>query len=123
MNDASLSLKQLSNPLSAALPNSVNVKGQKREAGLTNKGWWGIDVRRQKYSGSFYVKGSYRGVFKASLQSSVTGETLATTHIPSRCHEDDWVQHDFTLFPRRDASNTNNTFSITFDSKVWLHVS
>ena len=113
-------MKQLSNPLSSALPNSVNVKASKgaREAGLANEGWWGIDVRRQKYSGSFYVKGSYKGVFKASLKSATTGETFATAHVNSKSAEDDWVQHHFTLMPRKAAPSTNNTFSITFDPKV-----
>ncbi|RJE25215.1 alpha-N-arabinofuranosidase A [Aspergillus sclerotialis] len=119
VNDATLSLKQLSNPLSSALPNSVNVKAAKgdKETGLANEGWWGIDVRRQKYTGSFYVKGSYKGVFKASLKSITSGETFATAHVDSKSVEDDWVQHRFTLMPRKDASNTNNTFSITFDPR------
>ena len=44
VNGATLSLKNLSDPLSSALPTSVNVKGSKGQAGLTNLGWWGIDV-------------------------------------------------------------------------------
>ena len=121
VNDATLSLKPLSKPVSAALPNSVNVKAKgEREAGLSNKGWWGIDVQRQKYTGSFYVKGRYKGVFKASLKSTTSGETLATARIDSKSVEDDWVQHHFTLMPRKATSNTNNTFSITFDPKVFL---
>lgn len=59
-------------------------------------------------------------MFKASLQSSVTGETFATANIPSSSVGDNWTQHHFTLFPKVNASNTNNTFSITFDSTVCL---
>jgi hypothetical protein len=35
----------------SSLPTSVNVKGS-GTAGLSNVGFWGIDVRPQKYSGS-----------------------------------------------------------------------
>lgn len=114
-------MKQLSQPLSAALPTSVNVKANSndQEAGFANQGWWGIDVQRQTYTGSFYVKGSYKGVFKASLKYTVTGETLAIAHVDSKSVAEDWVQHQFTLMPKQAAQNTNNTFSITFDPKVF----
>ncbi|KAJ5125069.1 uncharacterized protein N7515_008894 [Penicillium bovifimosum] len=111
---SSLSLKNLSDPLSTALPTSVNVKG-KGTVGLVNAGFWGIDVRPQKYTGSFYVKGSYHGTFTASLLSS-TGKVLASTKVPSKGNAHEWVQHEFVLFPKKKAANTNNTFSLTFDA-------
>lgn len=117
MGDSSLSLQTLSDPLSSALPTSVRVKGDSL-AGLTNVGFWGIDVRPQQYSGSFYVKGSYTGSFTASLQSATSGKTLASVEIPSKSVADEWVQHEFTLVPATTASNTNNTFSLTFDGSV-----
>ncbi|KAJ5555861.1 Glycoside hydrolase superfamily [Penicillium sp. DV-2018c] len=109
-----LSLQSLADPLSAALPNSVNVKGS-GTVGLANSGFWGIDVRPQNYTGSFYVKGSYSGSFNASLLSS-TGEILATTKIASRCSANEWVQHEFVLHPEKKALDTNNLFSLTFDA-------
>lgn len=114
-------MKQLSQPLSPALPTSVNVKAKSndQETGLANQGWWGIDVQRQTYTGSFYVKGSYKGVFKTSLKSTVTGETLAIAHVDSKSVAEDWVQHQFTLMPKKAVQNTNNTFSIMFDPKVF----
>ena len=116
VGDSSLSLKNLTDPLSTALPTSINVKGT-GTTGLTNAGFWGIDVRPQKYTGSFYVKGSYSGSFTASLLSS-SGEVLATTKIASKSVADDWVQHDFVLTPKAKASDTKNTFSLTFDGSV-----
>lgn len=116
MGGSTLSLQNLSNPLSFALPTSVRVEG-KGTSGLSNAGFWGIDVRPQKYSGSFYVKGSYKGSFTASLQSS-TGEVFAYTKVASKSVANDWVQHEFTLTPTKKASNTNNTFSLTFDASV-----
>lgn len=118
VNGATLSLKNLSDPLSSALPTSVNVKGSKGLAGLTNLGWWGIDVKPQKYTGSFYVKGTYNGVFTASLQSATTGKVFASAKIASRCVEGEWVQHNFILVPHSAAPDTNNTFSLTFDTSV-----
>lgn len=116
VEDSSLSLKNLTDPLSTALPTSVNVKGS-GTAGLSNVGFWGIDVRPQKYTGSFYVKGSYEGSFTASLLSS-SGKVLATTKVASKSVADDWVQHEFVLTPKEKASDTKNTFSLTFDGSV-----
>jgi alpha-N-arabinofuranosidase len=113
---SSLSLKNLDDPLSTALPTSVNVKGS-GTAGLTNAGFWGIDVRPQKYTGSFYVKGSYKGSFTASLLSS-SGKVLATAKVASKSVANDWVQHKFVLTPKAKASDSKNTFSLTFDASV-----
>ncbi|CAG7927753.1 unnamed protein product [Penicillium olsonii] len=111
--DSSLSLKNLTDPLSTALPTSVNVKGS-GTAGLVNAGFWGIDVRPQKYSGSFFVKGKYSGSFTASLLSP-SGKVLASTKVTSKSKADSWVQHSFTLTPKSKSSDTKNTFSLTFD--------
>lgn len=123
MGDAQLSIKNLSTPLSKQLPSSMNVKashgrGKSDSVGFANSGWWGFDVRRQEYRGSFYVKGQYDGVFTASFQSALgKNETYATTKIRSKAQKNKWIQHEFTLAPRRDAPNSNNTFAITFDPK------
>ncbi|GMF67847.1 unnamed protein product [Aspergillus oryzae] len=122
VDGSALSLKNLSQPLSSALPTSVNVKGTAGKAGLTNLGWWGIDVREQTYTGSFYVKGAYNGTFTASLQSNKTGEVYASAVIVSKSARGEWTQHNFTLTPTKAASNTQNTFSITFDASVILAV-
>ncbi|KAJ6134708.1 hypothetical protein N7523_001030 [Penicillium sp. IBT 18751x] len=115
VGDSTLSLHNLTSPLSSALPTSVRVSG-KGTAGLSNDGFWGIDVRPQKYSGSFYVKGSYKGSFTASLRSATSGKTLASTQVKSKSTAGEWVKHEFTLMPKTTATNTNNTFSLTFDA-------
>src|SRR4051794_35576779 len=56
---AILSVKNLTNPLSWALPTSLRVTGGKGKVALANPGWWGFDVKPQKYSGSFWVSGDY----------------------------------------------------------------
>lgn len=115
---ASLSLKNLSIPLSSALPTSLNVAANgSGTVGFANPGWWGINVANQQYTGSFYVKGDYSGSFTASLQSYLTNETYGSVKIESCATSSEWVQHNFTLVPKA-AANVNNTFSITFDSKV-----
>ncbi|KAI9037472.1 alpha-L-arabinofuranosidase A [Aspergillus affinis] len=116
LDGSTLALKNLSQPLSSALPTSVNVKGSRGKAGLTNLGWWGIDVKKQKYTGSFYVKGAYKGSFTASIQSNSTGEVFASTKVKSKSVRGEWTQHEFTLTPRKAAPNTKNTFSISFDA-------
>ncbi len=75
-------------------------------------------MKVQRYTGSFYVKGSYSGSFTASLQSNLTGETFGAVDIVSRSVANEWVQHEFTLVPKKAAPNSNNTFAITFDASV-----
>ncbi|KAK3345964.1 glycoside hydrolase superfamily [Lasiosphaeria hispida] len=116
VNGATLKLHKLAKPLSAALPTSVNVAGAKGKIGLANSGYWGIDVKIQNYTGSFYVKGAYEGFFTASLQSVLTKEVFGSVEIASKSVQDDWVQHSFTLVPSKAAPSSNNTFAITFDT-------
>jgi alpha-N-arabinofuranosidase len=83
--------------------------------GFKNEGYWGMDVRQQKYTGSFWVKGEYTGSFIASLQSNLTTETFGSIEVQSKAVANEWTEHEFELVPEKDAPNSNNTFSITFD--------
>ena len=58
INGAKLSLKNLTIPLSKVLPTSLNVAAgtPKGAVGFKNDGFWGIDVKQKKYSGSFVSK-------------------------------------------------------------------
>ena len=120
INGAVLSLQNLSQPLSSALPTSLNVAtgAVNGTVGFANSGYWGIDVKVQKYTGSFYVKGLYNGAFTVSLQSNLTKEVIASTQINSKSTPNQWLQHEFTLTPEKAAPNVNNTFIITFESSV-----
>lgn len=115
---SSLALNRLDTPLSDALPVSVTVTPSKNAsaAGLFNDGYWGIDVRVQNYTGSFWVHGAYEGVFTADLRSAVDGEVFGSVEVESRAVEGEWVEHEFALVPDVDAPSSNNTFALTFDA-------
>ncbi|KAI1746770.1 alpha-N-arabinofuranosidase A [Xylaria castorea] len=118
INGTELSLKSLDEPLSKALSTSMNVASSsaRGQVGFFNDGYWGMDVKVQKYRGSFWVRGDYRGVFTASLQSNITGEQFGATKVKSRAQAHEWVQHEFTLTPQKNAPSSNNTFAITFEA-------
>ncbi|RDW71257.1 hypothetical protein BP6252_07820 [Coleophoma cylindrospora] len=111
-----ISLNNASVPLSSALPVSLHVTGNSSTLGISNPGYWGIDVRPQTYTGSFYVLGDYHGFFTASLVSDISNKTLATTKIHSKSVSGAWAQHNYTLIPTAAASNSNNSLVITFNS-------
>ncbi|KAK8084408.1 hypothetical protein PG997_005679 [Apiospora hydei] len=128
INGAALSLKDLDEPLSKALKTSMNVavgslssskrngSSSSQAVGFANDGYWGMDVKIQPYTGSFWVKGEYEGSFTASLRSNLTGEVFGSTEIEAKTSADEWVEHEFKLTPTKDAPNSNNTFSLTFDA-------
>lgn len=117
INGANLSLMNLTQPLSWALPTSLRVSsvGKKGSVGFANEGWWGIDVRPQTYTGSFYVKGSYDGDFTAALKSNTTGKTWATASISGKTKSNEWTQHHYSLTVKSKAPDVNNTLQITFN--------
>lgn len=114
----------LKKPLSEALPASLRVtaRGGASVAGFENEGYWGMDVKRQPYSGSFWVKGQYHGYFTASLQSNLTDAVFGSTKVKSKCGAGtEWVEHTYELVPTKDAPNSNNTLAITFQAAVCYH--
>ncbi|KAI1249214.1 hypothetical protein MGN70_008825 [Eutypa lata] len=118
VNGAELALKNLSTPLSDALQTSLNVAASESagQVGFSNDGYWGMDVKVQKYTGSFWVKGGYEGEFTASLQSDLTDETFGSVTVQSKSSAEEWIEHTFELTPEKDAPNSNNTFAVTFDA-------
>jgi alpha-N-arabinofuranosidase len=123
INGAKLSLERLDPPLSDALPVSMRVTGGKSgcnrtrlaTAGFLNEGYWGMSVRQQVYTGSFWVMGAYDGVFTAELRSDLNHDVFGSVEIESEAVAGEWVEHTFELVPEVDAPNSNNTFAITFD--------
>jgi alpha-N-arabinofuranosidase len=121
VSNAALSIQFLDEPLSDALPASMHVaagngSNNTGKIGFKNDGYWGMDVRVQTYTGSFWVKGAYDGSFTASLDSNLTNECFGSVEVPSKSVANEWIEHVFELIPEKDASNSNNTFSITFDA-------
>ena len=106
-------------PLSSALPYSVSVSGGSGSVGISNPGWWGFNTVPQVYSGQFWVKGTYNGNFTASLHSNLTTDTYASVDIASTsggATQNGWTNYNYTLNPPQAAPNSNNTFTLTFDS-------
>ena len=94
------------------------MSGSSGKIGLANSGFWGIDVKKQPYAGSFYVRGAYDGKFTASLQSVLGDkEVFGSVDVVSKSVADGWTQHSFTLVPKKDAPNSNNTLAITWEAK------
>ncbi|PSN70732.1 glycoside hydrolase [Corynespora cassiicola Philippines] len=124
INGANLSIQFLDEPLSQALPASLHVantgNSSSGKIGFENEGYWGIDVRQQKYTGSFWVKGAYNGSFTASLKSNLTDDVFASVEVASKSVAGEWTEHEYELVPEKDAPNVNNTFSVTFDSSASL---
>lgn len=122
MNGADLELHELDEPLSKQLPVSMTVKKGKKHRhgriGFMNDGYWGMDVKKQKYTGSFWVKGGYKGHFEASLRSNTTKDVFGSVKVKSQAKKHEWVEHKFELIPSKDAPTSNNTFALTFDPKV-----
>jgi alpha-L-arabinofuranosidase len=90
---------------------------------MLNSGWFGIDVRPQTYTSSFYVlangprKRNNSTRFKLSLQSNATGEAWASTTIERvDIPTFDFIQLNATIPNSKSAPNANNTFSITMDA-------
>ncbi|EDO01128.1 hypothetical protein SS1G_03602 [Sclerotinia sclerotiorum 1980 UF-70] len=119
-----LTLQNTSIPLSSSLPTSVNVRASSSgtshsstgKLGISNPGWWGISVQPQKYTGSFWVLGSYTGHFTASLVGAESGTVFASIDIPSKSTSKKWTEYSFTLKPTTAAPDVNNVFIIEFDS-------
>jgi alpha-N-arabinofuranosidase len=121
INGASLSIQFLGKPLSDALPASMRVSSANASGpiGFENEGYWGMDVKAsQEYTGSFWVKGAYKGSFTAAFKSNLTDDVFGSVEIASKSVANDWTEHAFTLQPSEDAPSSNNTFAVTFDPAV-----
>lgn len=93
----------------------VEARNSTGKAGFKNEGYWGIEVKKQTYTGSFWVRGAYNGSFTAALASNLTADVFGSVEVQSKSVADQWTEHTYELVPTKDAPNTNNTLSITFD--------
>ena len=104
-------------PLSEALAFSVKISGSNGQIGLSNNGFWGIDVQPQVYSGQFWVKGDYNGLFVAALHSNETAQgDFGTAQIQVQSTSQEWKQVEYQIQVDQRAPDSNNTFTLTFDA-------
>ena len=116
---AVLTLQDTKARLSRALPYSVNVapgSTSTGKIGIMNPGWWGMEVKPQTYTGSFWVLGGYTGSFTVKLQSDITSDVFATKDIPSMAVDHKWTQHNYTIVPTMTAPSSNNSFVLEYDA-------
>jgi alpha-L-arabinofuranosidase len=124
IGDCKLSL-QTASPVTPALPTHLNVyansaKGYK--VGIRNPGYWGIDVKPQKYQGSFFTRGPYNGTFTASLESALTNQVWASTDFQVKSLGHGWTKHYFEIDSTASAPYPNNTFSLTWQDGTSLDI-
>lgn len=116
LGDASLSLQNLSDPLSAALLTSLQVEASGSDTvGFSNVGFWGFPaVAGWEYKGSFYVKGGLDGNLTICLTSNDDVQYAeASVEVSS---SESWTQYNYTFTPTVSAPNSNNTLNFTFSA-------
>lgn len=106
----------LDNSLSAALPQSAVVTGQKTDScGIANSGFEGFSVTTQPYKLAFYARsptGKPTTVpVEVGLYSSDSSKTFAKQTLPLKL-SGEWQKFETTLTPSQAASNNNNVFAI-----------
>jgi alpha-N-arabinofuranosidase len=105
-------------PLSSALPTSLQVSASTGQVGISNPGYWGIEVKTQEFTGSFWVRGNFKGDFTANLFNYLSNETIGSVEVPGNTTTAEWREHRFLLTPHTDPGNVNNTFQITYDASA-----
>ncbi|KAF5385088.1 hypothetical protein D9615_001064 [Tricholomella constricta] len=119
-NGAFLSVTSKTDGVSAALPNSLEVRIPKvvtGPIGFENTGFWGIKVQEGwTYKGSFYAKSSTSiGKITVSLKST-RGAVFASKSVEGVTT--DWKKFTFEFRPSKSAPNDENVFSVVLDGKA-----
>ncbi|KAK5129202.1 hypothetical protein LTR08_003752 [Meristemomyces frigidus] len=114
LGGAKLSLQNLTTPLSAALPTSMQVTGGNDSTiGFSNVGFWGFPaIAGWEYKGSFWVEGDLDGnvtVCLAGDDNVAYAEASVEVSTSSK-----WTQYNYTFSPTVSAPNSNNTLNFTF---------
>ncbi|EIW86263.1 glycoside hydrolase family 51 protein [Coniophora puteana RWD-64-598 SS2] len=123
VNGGNISVVADSVPVSAALPNALQLNipgGASGTIGFANQGYWGINVNSSwTYNASFYYRfptaSGFNGSATIALQGT-DGQVHASTQIPISGSQTKWAQVTAQLTPSSTPSNINNTFTVTFDS-------
>ncbi|KAF8079161.1 glycoside hydrolase [Lyophyllum atratum] len=119
-NGAFLSVTSKTKGVSAALPNSLEVRIPKvvnGPIGFENTGYWGIKIQEGwTYKGSFYAKSdTFSGKVTVSLKS-VRGTVFASKSVGGISKS--WKKFTFEFNPASSAPNDENVFSVLFDGKA-----
>ncbi|KAI0076533.1 glycoside hydrolase family 51 protein [Panus rudis PR-1116 ss-1] len=121
-NGATLTVIADSQPVSSALPNSLQVQfpSGRGAVGFSNEGFWGIKVDSSwTYDASLYYKfptsSSFSGTLTLSLRNAA-GQTLASNSTTIRGSQTSWAQVHLTLKPSSTPSALNNQFFVTIDN-------
>ncbi|KAI0065236.1 glycoside hydrolase [Artomyces pyxidatus] len=123
VNGAALAVIADPKPLSAALPNSLQLTvpvGTSGQAGVGNEGYWGINVNSSwTYTASFFYR------FPSTLPSShvnahvslisASGTVFATQSAPLSLTSS-WTQLSLSLKPSHSAPSILNNFTVTVDA-------
>ncbi|KAL1740220.1 glycoside hydrolase superfamily [Schizophyllum fasciatum] len=125
VGNASISVITGDQPVSSALPNSLELKipnDATGAVGVSNEGYWGIKVDESAtYNASFYYKvpqgSNFSGNATVTLQSS-SGDALALATVPISGLQAEWTQVSAELKPSSSASDVNNLFTVTFDGSA-----
>ena len=125
---AVMSMDKATGP-SAALSSSLKLEvasaSPGNEAGVSNSGYWGIDLRAHTaYRGSLYAKvdGAGAGPLTVRLISDDSGAVLAEAQIA--LHAGEWSQYDFSLTMGEIAASSKNHLQLTVahPETLWLQL-
>ncbi|KZT66565.1 glycoside hydrolase family 51 protein [Daedalea quercina L-15889] len=120
VNGAELEVIADTDPVSSALPNSLQVmipSAATGSVGVSNPGYWGINVNSSwTYNASLYYRfpseSSYSGTLTVGLESD-SGEVFASNSTTINGSQTSWANVFLTLTPSSSATNTNNSFFVT----------
>ncbi|KII84680.1 glycoside hydrolase family 51 protein [Plicaturopsis crispa FD-325 SS-3] len=122
VNSGSIKVVADSNPVSSALPNSLQltVPDATGAVGFGNSGYFGIKVDSSwTYNASFYYKfptaSSFTGNVVVALSSAADGTVFGSATIPISGAQTTWKQVSATLKPNSSATDTANNFTLTVE--------
>ncbi|KAI0711223.1 glycoside hydrolase [Earliella scabrosa] len=122
VNGARITVVADTNPVSRALPNSLQFsvpRGLSGSVGFTNAGFWGIKVDSAwTYKASFFYRfpafSSFSGTVTVGLRSS-SGTVFGSATTTLRGSNTKWTQVNLSFKPTRTAPNLSNVFFVSID--------
>ncbi|VDC07497.1 unnamed protein product [Peniophora sp. CBMAI 1063] len=113
----SASLSVVSDAVSSALPNALEVTTSAAGDGVGNMGYWGIPVNASwSYNASFFYRfpAAPSSAVNASVGLQSSSGTVFGSSSVSLDATTEWTQVNLTLTPSTSAPDTNNNFTLTF---------